>query len=548
MKQIIPVKQGDNITLTVNGLGSSGEGVGKYEGFTVFVKGALPEEEVRVTITLVKKSYAVGALEEIVKASAERVEPACPVYKECGGCQLQHLSYKGQLECKRQQVQDALTRIGHLNLEALPVLGAAEPWSYRNKMQFPAAADAEGVLQIGCYATATHSVVDTDACMISKEANNAIMKTVRTWMQHYNISAYDEKTGKGLVRHIMGRVGVHSGEVMAVIITSGYDIPHRGVLIEWLKRHVPGLVSVVQNINKKQTNVVMGSKTRVLYGPESIKDSLGSLSFHISAQAFFQVNSEQAEKLYNKALEFAALSGKETVVDVYCGTGTISLYLARHAKQVYGIEIVAPAIENAKKNAEENKCANAEFICGDAAVELPKLLAGGVRPDVVVVDPPRAGCEQKVLAAIAEVQPERVVYVSCNPASLARDLAFMEQHGYKAIVAQPVDMFPMTSHVETVVLLGRKFEKSCEHVYLDYEPSAEIDLPGGATYSEIKQWIQAEYDLKVSSLYVAQVKQKHGIVERECYNKPKSENAKQPKCPPEKEAAIEAALKHFKMI
>lgn len=548
MKQIIPVKQGDNITLTVNGLGSSGEGVGKYEGFTVFVKGALPEEEVRVTITLVKKSYAVGALEEIVKASAERVEPACPVYKECGGCQLQHLSYKGQLECKRQQVQDALTRIGHLNLEALPVLGAAEPWSYRNKMQFPAAADAEGVLQIGCYATATHSVVDTDACMISKEANNAIMKTVRTWMQHYNISAYDEKTGKGLVRHIMGRVGVHSGEVMAVIITSGYDIPHRGVLIEWLKRYVPGLVSVVQNINKKQTNVVMGSKTRVLYGPESIKDSLGSLSFHISAQAFFQVNSEQAEKLYNKALEFAALSGKETVVDVYCGTGTISLYLARHAKQVYGIEIVAPAIENAKKNAEENKCANAEFICGDAAVELPKLLAGGVRPDVLVVDPPRAGCEQKVLAAIAEVQPERVVYVSCNPASLARDLAFMEQHGYKAIVAQPVDMFPMTSHVETVVLLGRKFEKSREHVYLDYEPSAEIDLPGGATYSEIKQWIQAEYDLKVSSLYVAQVKQKHGIVERECYNKPKSENAKQPKCPPEKEAAIEAALKHFNMI
>lgn len=548
MKQIIPVKQGDNITLTVNGLGSSGEGVGKYEGFTVFVKGALPEEEVRITITLVKKSYAVGALEEIVKASAERVEPACPVYKECGGCQLQHLSYKGQLECKRQQVQDALTRIGHLNLEALPVLGAAEPWSYRNKMQFPAAADAEGVLHIGCYATATHSVVDTDACMISKEANNAIMKTVRTWMQHYNISAYDEKTGKGLVRHIMGRVGVHSGEVMAVIITSGYDIPHRGVLIEWLKRYVPGLVSVVQNINKKQTNVVMGSKTRVLYGPESIKDSLGSLSFHISAQAFFQVNSEQAEKLYNKALEFAALSGKETVVDVYCGTGTISLYLARHAKQVYGIEIVAPAIENAKKNAEENKCANAEFICGDAAVELPKLLAGGVRPDVLVVDPPRAGCEQKVLAAIAEVQPERVVYVSCNPASLARDLAFMEQHGYKAIVAQPVDMFPMTSHVETVVLLGRKFEKSREHVYLDYEPSAEIDLPGGATYSEIKQWIQAEYDLKVSSLYVAQVKQKHGIVERECYNKPKSENAKQPKCPPEKEAAIEAALKHFKMI
>ena len=455
MKFTIPVKKGDNIILKISGLGSSGEGVGKYEGFTVFVKGALPQEEVRVGITLVKKSYAVGRLLEVVQATEERVEPACPVYKECGGCQLQHLSYKGQLVCKRQQVQDALARIGHLEVEVLPVLGAANPWSYRNKMQFPAAMNAEGVLNIGCYAAATHNVIDTEACMISKEANNTIMKTVRTWMKHYNISAYDEKTGKGLVRHIMGRVGVHSGEVMAVIIISGYDLPHRATLVEWLKRYVPGLVSVVQNINKKQTNVVMGSKTRVLYGNETIKDNLGSLSFNISAQSFFQVNSEQAGKLYNKALEFATLSGKETVVDVYCGTGTISLYLARHAKQVYGIEIVAPAIENAKKNAEENKCANAEFICGDAAVELPRLLAGGVRPDVVVVDPPRAGCEQKVLAAICEVQPERVVYVSCNPASLARDLAFMEQHAYKVLIVQPVDMFPMTSHVESVVLLSK---------------------------------------------------------------------------------------------
>lgn len=457
MKFTIPVKQGDNITMTISGLGSSGEGVGKYEGFTVFVKGALPTEKVRVQITLVKKSYAVGQLVEVVQPAGERVEPACPVYRECGGCQLQHLSYAGQLACKRQQVQDALARIGHLEVEVevLPVLGAATPWNYRNKMQFPAAMNAEGVLNIGCYATATHNVVDTEACMISKEANNAIMKTVRTWMRHYNISAYDEKTGKGLVRHIMGRVGVYSGEVMAVIITSGYDLPHRATLVEWLKRYVPGLVSVVQNINKKQTNVVMGSKTRVLYGAETIKDNLGSLGFNISAQSFFQVNSEQAEKLYNKALEFAALTGKETVVDVYCGTGTISLYMARHAKQVYGIEIVAPAIANAKKNAQENKCINADFICGDAAVELPKLLAGGVRPDVVVVDPPRAGCEQKVLAAISEVQPERVVYVSCNPASLARDLAFMEQHGYKTLIAQPVDMFPMTSHVETVCLLTR---------------------------------------------------------------------------------------------
>lgn len=455
MKIQIPVKQGDIISLDINGLGSSGEGVGKYEGFTVFVKGALPTETVSVKITLVKKSYAVGALQEIIKTSAERVEPACPVYKECGGCQLQHLSYAGQLAAKREQVQAALARIGHLDVEVLPVLGAANPWNYRNKMQFPAAMDAEGILNIGCYATATHSVIDTENCLIQKKANNEIVLTVRKWMQHFGISAYNEKTGKGLVRHVMGRVGVHSGETMAVIITSEYDIPHRRVLIEWLKKHVPGLTAIIQNINKKNTNIVMGNKTRVIYGNPSIKDSLGALNFNISAQSFFQVNSEQAEKLYNKALEFAALSGNETVVDVYCGTGTISLYLAKHAQKVYGIEIVAPAIDDAKKNAEENGCKNAEFILGDAAVELPKLLNGGVQPDVIIVDPPRAGCEEKVLAAMARVEPQRIVYVSCNPASLARDLHYLEEHGYKTLIAQPVDMFPMTSHVETVCLITR---------------------------------------------------------------------------------------------
>ena len=455
MKTQIPVKQGDKIELQITGLGSSGEGVGKYDSFTIFVKGALPEEKVQVTITLVKKSYAVGRLEAIVTASPERVQPLCPVYESCGGCQLQHLSYAGQLAVKRQQVLDALSRIGHLEVEVLPVLGANDPWHYRNKMQFPAAMNAEGQLPIGCYATATHNVINTEGCLISKEANNAILTTVRKWMEHYNISAYDEKTGKGMVRHVMGRVGVHSGEVMAVIITAGYDLPHRATLVKWLQQYVPGLVSVVQNINKKQTNVVMGSKTRVLWGKESIKDSLGSLNFNISPQAFFQVNSEQAEKLYNKALEFAALAGDETVVDVYCGTGTISLYLARHAKKVYGIEIVAPAIENAKKNAEENKCANAEFILGDAAVELPKLLDSGVLPDVVLVDPPRAGCEERVLAAIAGVAPRRIVYVSCNPASLARDLHYLEEHGYKTMMVQPVDMFSQSAHVESIALMTK---------------------------------------------------------------------------------------------
>ena len=455
MKAAVPVKKGDIIEVQISGLGSSGEGVGRYNGFTVFVKNALPEEIVQAEIVLVKKNYAVGVLKQLIKAASERTEPICPVYKECGGCQLQHLSYAGQLKMKQQQVLDALTRIGHLDVEVLPVIGCSNPWNYRNKMQFPAAVNTEGKINIGCYAAATHSVIDTGSCLIQKEANNEVLTTVRKWMQRFGISAYDEKTGKGLVRHVMSRVGVHSGEVMAVLITSAYDIPHKKELIEWLEKYVPGLVSVVQNINKKPTNVVMGSKTRVLYGRPTITDSLGALSFNISAQSFFQVNSEQAEKLYNKALEYAALNGNETVVDVYCDTGTISLYLAKHAAQVYGIEIVPPAIEDAKKNAADNNCHNAEFILGDAAEKLPELLAQGVQPDVVIVDPPRAGCEQKVLQAIADVKPKRIVYVSCNPASLARDLAYLAERDYKALAAQPVDMFPMTSHVETVVSLSQ---------------------------------------------------------------------------------------------
>lgn len=549
MKAAVPVKKGDIIEVQISGLGSSGEGVGRYNGFTVFVKNALPEEIVQAEIVLVKKNYAVGVLKQLIKAASERTEPICPVYKECGGCQLQHLSYAGQLKMKQQQVLDALTRIGHLDVEVLPVIGCSNPWNYRNKMQFPAAVNAEGKINIGCYAAATHSVIDTGSCLIQKEANNEVLTTVRKWMQRFGISAYDEKTGKGLVRHVMSRVGVHSGEVMAVLITSAYDIPHKKELVEWLEKYVPGLVSVVQNINKKPTNVVMGSKTRVLYGRPTITDSLGALSFNISAQSFFQVNSEQAEKLYNKALEYAALNGNETVVDVYCGTGTISLYLAKHAAQVYGIEIVPPAIEDAKKNAADNNCHNAEFILGDAAEKLPELLVQGIQPDVVIVDPPRAGCEQKVLQAIADVKPKRIVYVSCNPASLARDLAYLAERDYKALAAQPVDMFPMTSHVETVVSLSKGY---IDHDSVNIEVSLEdMDFSayrGKATYKEIQNYVLERFNLKVSTLNISQVKRKSGISMGTNYNKSKSENIKIPQCTPEKEEAILDALKHFNII
>lgn len=445
----------DKITLKVTGLGSSGEGVGKIDGFTVFAHGGLPGETVEVELEQVKKSYAAGRVTAVLEASVDRVEPLCPVYEACGGCQLQHLSYAGQLNAKEQQVRDALLRIGHLqDVEVRPIIGEEDPWYYRNKMQFPVKAE-DGKLEIGCYAAATHRVVGVEICRIQKQRNNDIAATVRRWMEQYEIPAYDEKTGKGIVRHVMGRVAINTGEVMAVIITAGYDLPHNKELIKMLRDAVPGLKSVVQNINKKQTNLVMGNKNRLLYGKAAIKDRLGSLKFNISAQSFFQVNSAQAEKLYDKAVEFAGLDGSETVVDCYCGTGTISLYLAKHAKKVYGIEIITSAIEDAKRNAEDNRCDNAEFILGDAAVKMRELTEQGVCPQLVLLDPPRAGCDEKLLTAIAQIKPQRIVYVSCNPASLARDLGYLEQNGYKALFAQPVDMFPMTHHVETVVLVTR---------------------------------------------------------------------------------------------
>lgn len=547
-KQQPPFKLNDIIEVNITGLGSSGEGVGKADGFTVFVHGALPGEKVSVKLFQVKKSYASGRILNILEESPQRVKPQCAFYEKCGGCQLQHLNYEGQLSVKRQQVKDAIERIGHItSCEVLPVLGMENPWHYRNKMQFPAA-KTEGKIQIGCYTALTHNVINIDDCLIQKQANNKIMQVVRQWMQQFNISAYDETTGKGVVRHVMGRVGAKTGEVMAVIVTACYDIPHAGELVTMLKTEVDGLKSIVQNINKKRTNIIMGAKNRVLYGKSTIKDRLGNLKFNISPLSFFQVNSAQTEKLYATALEFAALSGKETVIDCYCGTGTISLYLAQKARKVYGIEIVEPAIKDANENAKANNIANAEFICGDAALEMPALLKSGVKPDTVLLDPPRAGCDKKVLAAIAGVKPEKIVYVSCNPASLARDMAFLTENGYKAVKAQPVDMFPMTVHVETVCLLSKLNAKQHIEINLDMGELDLTDAEKKATYQEIKDYVLEHSGLKVSSLYIAQVKQQCGIIERDNYNKPKSEDAKQPQCPPDKEKAIKEALEHFGMI
>lgn len=453
----IPVQKGKTYTIDILRLGSSGEGVGRYENFTVFVPGALPGERVQARIHLVKKQYALAQLTTVETASPQRVKPDCPVYAQCGGCQLQHLSYAGELEEKRQQVVDALERIGHFKgIHVLPTIGAESPWHYRNKMQFPVASAGKGKLAMGCFAAATHQVIDIDSCLIQKEGNNAIMAVVRDWMKQYKIPAYDEDRRSGIVRHVMGRVGVHTGEIMVCLVTAQDMVPHMKDLVRMLKAAIPGLKSVVQNVNTRHTNVILGQKTRLIYGTPTIHDSIGSLTFHISAQSFFQVNSEQAQKLYETALQFADLKGNETVADVYCGTGTITLFLAQKAKQVYGIEIVAPAIKDAVQNAKDNHIKNAQFILGDAVYKLPELIRNGVHPDVIVLDPPRAGCGEPVLDAIARTKPKRVVYVSCNPATLARDLAYLNDRGYGPQKVQPVDMFSRTHHVETVVLLTRK--------------------------------------------------------------------------------------------
>ena len=448
------VQKGQEMELDITGLGSTGEGVGRFRDIAVFVPGALTGERVRASAAFIKKNFIVGKLLDIITSSPDRVIPACPVYEACGGCQLQHLSYEAELKEKREQVKAALERIGHLrDVKVMPTIGSDHPLYYRNKMQFPVAG-GNGRLQIGCFALNTHRVIDVTDCCIQKQKNNEIAAVVREWMKQYRIMPYNEDKGTGLIRHIMGRVGVHTGEIMVCLVTAQDNVPHLKELVKMLKAAIPGVKSVVQNVNKRNTNVILGEKTKLIAGEPTIKDKIGPLKFNISAQSFFQVNSEQAEKLYNTALDFAELKGTETVVDLYCGTGTITLFMAQKAKRALGIEIVPSAIRDAKKNAIANHVANADFLLGDAAVEMPKLAAGGLRPDVVILDPPRAGCEERVLEAIVKVRPQRVVYVSCNPATLARDLAYLHGRGFTIDKVQPCDMFSRTHHVETVVKLS----------------------------------------------------------------------------------------------
>lgn len=451
-----PVEKNQYVTVKFEDLTHEGAGVAKVDGFPIFVQNALPEEEGNVKIIKVKKGFAIGRMMETTKESRFRTEPPCPVYKQCGGCQLQHLKYEAQLDYKTKQVKEVLARLGNIkDVTVHPTLGMEDPWNYRNKAQVPVG-ESEGGLVAGFYKQRSHDIIDIERCMIQQEQNDDVVQAVRKICSKYGIRAYDETKHKGTLRHVMVRYGATTGEQMVVLVTRTKELPNKNKVIEELRARLPQLKSIVQNVNSKKTNVIMGDETTVLWGEEYIYDNIGDVKFAISARSFYQVNPTQTKVLYDKALEYADLQGEEEVIDAYCGIGTISLFLAQKAKKVYGVEIVPEAIEDAKRNAELNGITNAEFEAGKAEEVIPAWYKKGISADTLVVDPPRKGCDEALLNTIIDMKPNRVVYVSCNPGTLARDLQVLEGGGYKTVEVQPVDMFPHTTHVECCALLVRK--------------------------------------------------------------------------------------------
>ena len=587
------MNKNDIFIVDITDLTNEGEGVGKGDdGFTFFIHGAIPGDRVKASVTKMKKTYGYARIVEILEPSKDRVEPMCPVAGKCGGCSLLHMSYESELRFKENKVKAAIERIGGFeegSFDIEPIIGfpriehlnalhqeeafqknsdvkidVTRPTHYRNKAQFPVGRDSDGKLVTGFFAGRSHRIIPVDDCMIEHEVTGEILRCVKSYMMKNHVTAYDEASGKGLIRHIMVRVGFATGEVGVCLVINGDNIPAKEELVNAIKdavfefsievvftdnlnvKNELSLKSLSLNINKENTNVIMGHKLITIFGNNYITDEINGIKFHISPMSFYQVNHTGVEKLYGKALEFAGLSGEETVWDLYCGIGTISLFLAKKAKKVYGVEIVPEAIENAKENANLNGIENADFYVGAAetlALSLPK-------PDVIVVDPPRKGCDEKLLETMLKYMPEKIVYVSCDPATLARDLKILcENSTYKLKKVQPVDMFSGSCHVETVCLLSKGDVKSQKlRVEFSLEDMDTDGFKKGATYNAIRDWIKEKYGYRVTNLNIAQVKQKHGIIERENYNKPKSPESKQPGCPEEKVKAIEDAMRHFHML
>ena len=525
----------------IEGYSSEGLGIARIDGQVVFVHGAVRGELCRILVMKVLKNAAFGKVTELLEPSPERREPDCPYYGRCGGCDFRHLSYREELWAKRQRVQDALTRLGGSDVEVEEILGAADPLYYRNKSQYPVSAG-----KVGFYRARTHDVVDIERCLIQKPQADAAAAALRDYMRDFAVPSYDEKTGRGLLRHLYVRTN-RRGESLVCVLANGERLPHEEELVGRLRRAVPDCVGVVLGVNTRRGNTILGERYRTLWGVDTLEDELCGLTFRLSVPSFYQVNRDQAEVLYRKAVEYAGLTGGELVVDLYCGAGTITQVMAGGAGRVIGAEIVPEAIEDARENARRNGIENVEFFCGDAAQLAADFAGRGLRPDVICVDPPRKGLAPEVIAAAAQMAPQRVVYVSCDPGTLGRDVKRFAEYGYRVQRAAACDLFPRTRHVETVCQLVLR--KPAVHINIDVDVEELVqDKRGAATYGQIKDYVLEHSGLKVSSLYIAQVKQKYGIIERENYNKTKSENVKQPQCPPEKEKAITEALKHFGMI
>ncbi|WP_270182715.1 23S rRNA (uracil(1939)-C(5))-methyltransferase RlmD [Alkalihalobacillus sp. CinArs1] len=453
--QETPVTKNDIVEVEFKDLSHDGAGVAKVEGYTLFVPYGIPGEKARVKVVKTKKGYGFGKILDVIEESEERNTPPCPIFYKCGGCQTQHITYDSQLKFKHKQVKDVMERIGKIDVPIHDVLGMEDPWRYRNKAQVPVG-EEEGKIVAGFYQQRSHKIIDMDQCLIQEQENDHVLKVVKGIAEKYGIRAYDERTHRGTLRHVVAKYGKQTKDVMVVLVTKQKDLPNRKNIIRDITKQVPGVKSIVQNINPKRTNVVFGDETRVLWGTDYIYDTIGDIKFAISARSFYQVNPDQTKVLYDQALQYAGLTGEETVIDAYCGIGTISLFLAQKAKKVYGVEIVPEAIEDAKRNAELNGITNAEFEVGEAETILPMWKKQGIEPDVFVVDPPRKGCDESLLETILEMKPKKVVYVSCNPATLARDLRILEDGGYETKEVQPVDMFPHTTHVECVASLELK--------------------------------------------------------------------------------------------
>ncbi len=555
-------RKNDLVTLEIEDCGIDGEGIGKADGFTVFVKDAVIGDTVTAKIIKAKKNYGYGRLMEVLKPSPHRVEPKCEFARQCGGCQLQALSYDQQLVFKTNKVKGHLERIGGFtDIPMEPIIGMDELFHYRNKAQFPVGRNKEGKIVTGFYAGRTHNIIENRDCALGVAENKEVLDRVIAHMEKYGIEPYNEATGKGLVRHVLIRYGYFTKEVMVCLILNGNKIPKEELLVKSLCE-IPGMTSITINVNKKHSNVILGEEIRLLWGQEYITDRIGDISYQISPLSFYQVNPMQTQKLYAKALEYADLHGEETVWDLYCGIGTISLFLAQKAKFVRGVEIVPAAIENAKENAKLNGLENTEFFVGKAEEVLPReYKKNGVYADVIVVDPPRKGCDETLLETMIEMNPERIVYVSCDSATLARDLKYLCERGYELRKVCPVDQFGMTVHVETVVLLSHKKPDGHINVKVEFgEGEGKVPLDNIAkraeeykpkervTYKMIKEYIEAKYGFKVHTAYIAEVKRDLGLP---MYDAPNAvEELKQPRKHPtaEKVEAIKDALKHFEVI